>query len=327
MKWALTLVVVLLAVIAPAAASANSWTSTADMPYYQWGGGTAIFRDRVVLAGGFGFDRNRTYAGLRSVFIGGDNAGAIAWLRGNELPGNARGGLAVTTGSDGRIYVMGGETLKKVINPSVYSWGGLYRRQASMPSPRTDLAAVATPDGRIFAIGGAVYAAGRYSPTVTVQIYDIATDTWSSGPPLPSPRSELGATLGGNGRIYAFGGYDSGARREAFSLDPDNLAAGWSELPPMPSPHELTSAVTGPDGTMYVIGGWDGLRDLRRVDAYNPRSKAGAARCRCRRAGAGRRRSHRRGGWRHSAAPTARPCWAATSSCGGAASRSTMTRR
>ena len=101
------------------------------------------------------------------------------------------------------------------------------RQQASMPSPRTDLAAVATPDGRIFAIGGAVYAAGRYSPTVTVQIYDIATDTWSSGPPLPSPRSELGATLGGDGRIYAFGGYESGARREAFSLDPDNLAAGW----------------------------------------------------------------------------------------------------
>ena len=139
-----------------------------------------------------------------------------------------------------------------------------------MPSPRTDLAAVATPDGRIFAIGGAVYAAGRYSPTVTVQIYDIATDTWSSGPPLPSPRSELGATLGADGRIYAFGGYDSGARREAFSLDPNDLAAGWSELPPMPSPHELTSAVTGPDGTMYVIGGWDGLRDLRRVDTYNP---------------------------------------------------------
>ena len=78
MKWALTLVVVLLSVIAPAAASANSWTSTADMPYYQWGGaaGITIVGDHIVLAGGFGFDRNRVYAGLRSVFLGGDNAGA-----------------------------------------------------------------------------------------------------------------------------------------------------------------------------------------------------------------------------------------------------------
>jgi hypothetical protein len=269
-KWALTLVAVLLAAIAPAAASANTWTRTADMPYYQWGGGTGILGGRIALAGGFGFDRNPTYAGLRSFFHGGDSPGKISWLRGNELPGSARGGLAMTTGSDGRIYVMGGETLTKVINPTVYSRGGLWHQEASMPSPRTDLAAVATPDGRIFAIGGAVYASGRYSPTVTVQIYTIATDSWSSGPPLPSPRSELAATLGSDGRIYAFGGYESGARREAFSLNPNDLAAGWTELPPMPSPHELTSAVTGPDGTMYVIGGWDGLRDLRRVDAFNP---------------------------------------------------------
>jgi hypothetical protein len=272
-KWALTLVVVLLSVIAPAAASANSWTSTADMPYYQWGGAAGITTvgDHILLAGGFGFDRNRVYAGLRTGFLGGNNAGQISWERGLGLPGRARGGLALAKAPDGRIYMMGGQTLKHVLNATVYRTSGTsWVRRASMPSPRTDLAAVATPDGRIFAIGGAVYAAGRYSPTVTVQIYDIATDTWSSGPPLPSPRSELGATLGADGRIYAFGGFDSGARREAFSLDPNDLAGGWSELPPMPSPHELTSAVTGPDGTMYVIGGWDGLRDLRRVDTYNP---------------------------------------------------------
>jgi len=93
-KWALTLVAVLLAAIAPAAASANTWTRTADMPYYQWGGGTGILGGRIALAGGFGFDRNPTYAGLRSFFHGGDSPGKISWLRGNELPGSARGGRA-----------------------------------------------------------------------------------------------------------------------------------------------------------------------------------------------------------------------------------------
>ena len=94
MKWALTLVVVLLSVIAPAAASANSWTSTADMPYYQWGGAAGITTvgDHILLAGGFGFDRNRMYAGLRTGFLGGNNAGQIAWERGLGLPGSARGG-------------------------------------------------------------------------------------------------------------------------------------------------------------------------------------------------------------------------------------------
>src|SRR5690349_1029225 len=249
------------------------------MPYYEWGGAAGITAagDHLLLAGGFGFDRNRNYAGLRSGFLGGVTAGRLSWKRGLELP-RARGGLAFARGADGRLYMIGGRTLKRVLTGGVYRTSGTsWVRRAPLPSPRTDLAAVGTQDGRIFAIGGAVYVAGRYAPTVTVQIYDIATDTWTQGPPLPVPRSRLGATLGDDGRIYAFGGYDSGARREAFRLDPDDLAAGWRELPPMPSPHELTSAVTGPDGTMYVVGGWDGLRDLRRVDTYDP--AAGAWRC------------------------------------------------
>ncbi len=100
MKWALTLVVVLLSVIAPAAASANSWTSTADMPYYQWGGAAGITTvgDHILLAGGFGFDRNRVYAGLRTGFLGGNNAGQISWERGLELAGERPWGTGVSEG-------------------------------------------------------------------------------------------------------------------------------------------------------------------------------------------------------------------------------------
>jgi hypothetical protein len=272
-KRALALLFGLAALALPAAASANTWTSSADMPYYEWGGAAAVLPagDRILLAGGFGFDTNPNYAGLRSGFVGPNHAGTISWTRGLGLP-SARGGLALANGSDGRVYVMGGQTLSKVINATVYSstGGAPWLQRASLPGRRTDLAAVGTPDGRIFAIGGAVYASGAYSPTVTVQIYNIASNTWTSGPPLPAPRSELAAALGADGRIYAFGGYSAGPRREAFSLDPNNLAAGWTTLPPMPAPHELPSAVTGPDGTMYVIGGWDGSRDLTRVEAYNP---------------------------------------------------------
>ena len=193
-----------------------------------------------------------------------------------------------------------------------------------MPSPRTDLAAVATPDGRIFAIGGAVYAAGRYSPTVTVQIYDIATDTWSSGPPLPSPRSELAATMGADGRIYAFGGYDVGLaprgvlarsgqpRRPAGRAAADALAA------------RAAAAVTGPDGTMYVIGGWDGCATCARR-GLQPDGRGWSCTVPL---------SHGPS-WAPAIASTwgmaafgganGRPCSAATSPCAGAASRSTTT--
>ena len=51
------------------------------MPYYQWGGAAGITTvgDHILLAGGFGFDRNRVYAGLRTGFLGGNNAGQISW--------------------------------------------------------------------------------------------------------------------------------------------------------------------------------------------------------------------------------------------------------
>ena len=57
-----------------------------------------------------------------------------------------------------------------------------------------------TVDGEIYAISGA----GAETVHV-VEIYDVATDTWRQGPPIPTQRGWFGAALH-DGRIYACGG-------------------------------------------------------------------------------------------------------------------------
>ena len=62
--------------------------------------------------------------------------------------------------------------------------------------------ALAQANGKIFVMGG--YPFNRVTSR-TVQIYDIATDTWSLGPDLPQPNNH-GMAAAVNGKIYLLGG-------------------------------------------------------------------------------------------------------------------------
>ena len=76
---------------------------------------------------------------------------------------------------------------------------GDWIQRASMPTPRHDLQAVA--------VGGEIYAiSGAGDLTVhAVEIYDVASDTWRQGPPIPTKRGWFGAAMV-DARIYAIGG-------------------------------------------------------------------------------------------------------------------------
>jgi len=49
---------------------------------------------------------------------------------------------------------------------------------------------------------------------VRVDVYSPRTNTWSRGPPLPEPRSRLGAARLSAGRVYALGGHPPGTGYE-----------------------------------------------------------------------------------------------------------------
>jgi len=115
---------------------------------------------------------------------------------------------------DGKIYVVGGSghfdpsqdvPPVQVFDPSTNTWStpvtkGTFTQRWYLTS--------AVVNGKIYAIGGAVYPFGVSSSFLhTVEIFDPATNTWTEGPSMPTGRDELSSAIV-NGKIYAIGGYN-----------------------------------------------------------------------------------------------------------------------
>jgi len=127
-------------------------------------------------------------------------------------------------------------------------WGS----RAGLIEPNSEFA-VAETGGRIFVLGG--YPASRETVR-TVQIYDVATDSWTLGPPLPAPNNH-GMAVSAGGKIYLIGGQTtaqgSGSYVDTvYELDP--AAGAWVEKAPMPTARSAGVAVVL-EGLIYVAGG------------------------------------------------------------------------
>jgi N-acetylneuraminic acid mutarotase len=184
----------------------------------------------------------------------------------------SRAGHAAVTGNDGKIYAMGGyamggsvqdptsESIASVeaFDPLTNTWAFV----ASMPTPRSSLAAVTAPDGRIWAVGGEDFKSGfNPYPLSEVEIFDPAWGVkgkWTPGKQLMSPLSNLAAAIGPDGKIYVMGGldFDDQEKMSFFSIDPTDPNAEWKPEDPMATARSDFGAATGPDGLIYAIGGW-----------------------------------------------------------------------
>lgn len=137
---------------------------------------------------------------------------------------------------------------------------GQWIQRQPMPTPRHDLQAI-TVGSKIYAVSGAG------DETVhAVEIYDPQSDSWESGPPIPTARGWFGAGLV-NGAIYAIGGKrvrpEEEKRRTGDerhfeirdSVERLDLAAGtWSAVESLSEPRAgLVATVC--DGRIYAIGG------------------------------------------------------------------------
>ncbi len=161
---------------------------------------------------------------------------------------------------------------------------GQWVQKASMPTPRHDLQAI-TVGREIYAISGAG------DETVhAVEIYDVATDTWRAGPPIPTQRGWFGAALL-DGKIYAVGGkrVRPAAEKEASGQDHnfdirdsvevlDLQAQTWSSVESLSRPRAGLLA-TVCKGEIYAIGGnamddpkHSGSVHLDRIEIFDPQT-------------------------------------------------------
>jgi N-acetylneuraminic acid mutarotase len=189
----------------------DSWSRGADMPFARTAGGAGVLGDRIIVAGGTGDSPATTM-----VF----NPAANSWSTGPVLS-EPREHLAVVA-AVGRVYVIGGRwnDVLKSKNEVLDSPTGSWRLLAPMPTARGGTAA-GVADGRIFVAGGEAFNPNRTFPEV--EVYDTATDTWTSAPDLPTPRHGLavqGATVRGITEIYVIGGGETAG----LSVSPANEA-------------------------------------------------------------------------------------------------------
>ena len=124
--------------------------------------------------------------------------------------------------------------------PAPGEWG----MRAPALQPLSELA-VAEANGKLYLMGG--YPPNRVTAP-TVQVYDIATDTWAYGPQLPL-RNNHGMAASVNGKIYLIGGQlnaddppnTNSYVNTVYELDP---AAGvWVTRAPMPTARSSGVAV------------------------------------------------------------------------------------
>jgi N-acetylneuraminic acid mutarotase len=114
--------------------------------------------------------------------------------------------------------------------------------------------ALAEANGKLYVLGG--YPPSRQTAR-TVQVYDIASDRWTLGPPLPQPNNH-GMAAAVNGKIYLLGGQTTDDQQGAtavntvYELDP--ATGAWAEKARMPTARSGGVAVAQ-GGKIYVAGG------------------------------------------------------------------------
>ena len=133
-----------------------------------------------------------------------------------------------------------------------------------MTLEREDHTATLLPSGKVLVVGGRVFsvdgAAGSVVTTATTDIYDPASQTWTPGPELASPREQHTATTFANGVLVVGGVNDlrsDGGRQAVSSAEfytPDASVGSWApagELHQARGAHSAT--VVGSD--VLVVGG------------------------------------------------------------------------
>ena len=132
-------------------------------------------------------------------------------------------------------------------DPPPGAWG----LRAELLEPNSEFA-VADLDGKLYVLGG--YPANRVTVR-TVQVYDIATDRWEFGPPLPQPINHgMAASVGG--KVYLIGGQTTASGpsyvNTVYELDP--RLGVWVQKAPMPTARSAGVALVY-EGKIYVAGG------------------------------------------------------------------------
>ena len=153
------------------------------------------------------------------------------------------------------IYITGGITGASVIPNTLYRYDPTTNTYATL-APMTTAVwnhAMIYSGGKLYKFGGSIDNTGTNNTNV-LEIYDIATNTWTTGAPYPVNTGWLMATTI-FGKIYGGGGIAPGTvvTNKTFVYDP--VANSWSDAAVADLPAARWSSASDNYGTTWVVAG------------------------------------------------------------------------
>lgn len=266
MKNKLGIVVAILVVlsalqIAVAQAPKDSWLTKANMPSSREGLTVTPVDGKIYAIDGYGI--------VGGFFVGDTNISEVydpatdSWS--NKTPAPTVRAELTAAEHGGKIYVLGGRHIGVLNTNEIYDVAtDAWSTGAPMPTARAGLTSAALGN-KIYAIGGRDSTTPRSGTVLgTVEVYDIATDTWTAVAPLKVARSDLVAVAHG-GKIYAIGGWNGTSQMATMEIY-DPTTDTWTLAAPMPTARSnLVTDVKG--NTIYAIGGYSPLLNIN--EAYD----------------------------------------------------------
>jgi N-acetylneuraminic acid mutarotase len=187
----------------------------------------------------------------------------------------------------GKALLVGGLTAGSIptdacelYDPSTATFGltaPLHRRRSGHTA-----SLLPVPGGQVLVAGGLFVQVGITlgKPTTNVppELYDPASQTWTTVAPLLTPRYEHTATVLPDGSVLVVGGKNEQtpalADVELYTYDPAQPQGGhWVPKHHMLTPRAYHTATLLPNGTVLVAGGTaDGVNGLHGCEVYDPQS-------------------------------------------------------
>jgi N-acetylneuraminic acid mutarotase len=254
--------------------ASNTWVQKTPMPTHRVSFGIAVFENKIYVFGGqILVNGHRQVITTTEVYDPANDT----WATKTSMPHLGEDFAANVVVGD-KIYAI--STYNDVYDPPTDSWS----TKAAIPEPVAH-SANAVVDGKIYVISGTHYGNEPqfYVPINLTQIYDPATDSWSSGAPIPNAIASPAAvsTIGSNApkAIYVFGGltltpdsnggfiYHAQKLTQVYYPESDS----WSFGAPMPTARYALS-VGVVDDRVYAMGGSDAKTapDLPSNELYLP---------------------------------------------------------
>ena len=231
--------------------ASGAWTATGSMiearAYHT---ATLLANGKVLVAGGSGSAAGSDSLATAELY---DPATGTWTATGNLI--EARTYHTATLLPDGRVLVAGGSGLHgpQLASAELYDPGtGSWTATGTMVTDRSGHTATLLQDGRVLVLGGSS-APPTPSPTVTAELYDPRTGSWTAAESVNGDHYRGTATPLDDGRVLVAGGGTSAAHDGAELYDP--RTGSWSATANMLAPRSGHTATLLGNGSVLVAGG------------------------------------------------------------------------